>query len=279
MKYVGAHVSISGGVETAPGRGTEIGAKALGIFTKNQRQWRAAPLDEGAIDAFKNNLAEAEIDPSFVVVHDSYLINVGNPDPEKRAQSLKSFIDEARRVEQLGLSLLNFHPGSGLKQITEDETLELISQSMNTVLDETESAVLLIEGTAGQGAHVGYKFEHLAELIQTSRDKKRVGVCLDTCHLFGAGFDLRTPDTYKQAMEEFDRVVGLPYLRAMHINDSKIELGSRKDRHEKIGQGLLGLDAFKNVMGDSRLDGLPMVLETPDPSIWKEEIELLYSLA
>lgn len=278
MKFVGAHVSISGGVETAPGRAMEIGAKALGIFTKNQRQWKAPPLTDESISAFKENLAESEIPPELVVVHDTYLINVGNPEDEKRQQSLNALIDEVRRVEQLGLSLLNFHPGSGLKKITEDETLERIGDAMNTVIDETESGILVIEGTAGQGAHVGYTFEHLAKLIELTKDKKRVGVCLDTCHLFGAGFDLRAPDSYNKVIEDFNSIVGLKYLKAMHINDSKIELGSRKDRHEKIGEGLLGIETFRNVMQDARLDELPLILETPDPSVWKQEIETLYSL-
>jgi deoxyribonuclease IV len=278
MKYVGAHVSISGGVDTAPGRGTEIGAKALGMFTKNQRQWKAPALTDETISAFKANLRESGIAPELVVVHDTYLINIGNPDPEKRQQSLNALINEAHRVEQLGLSLLNFHPGSGLKAITEEETLDLIADGMNTVLSESESAVLLIEGTAGQGAHVGYRFEHLAELISQSKDPSRVGVCLDTCHLFGAGYDLRSEETYESVMNDFGQIVGFPYLKAMHINDSKIDLGSRKDRHEKIGQGLLGIDAFGNLMKDDRLDGLPFVLETPDPASWKEEIETLYSL-
>lgn len=279
MKYVGAHVSISGGVDTAPARGTEIGAKALGIFTKNQRQWKAPALTDETISAFKDNLHQSGIAPELVVVHDTYLINIGNPDPEKRRQSLNALIDEAHRVEQLGLVLLNFHPGSGLNAITEGETLNLIADGMNTVLTESESAVLLIEGTAGQGAHVGYRFEHLAELISQSKDQSRVGVCLDTCHLFGAGYDLRTEETYEVVMNDFERIVGLSYLKAMHINDSKIDLGSRKDRHEKIGQGLLGIDTFKNLMKDDRLEGLPFVLETPDPASWKQEIEDLYSLA
>ena len=278
MKYLGAHVSINGGVDTAPGRATEIGAKALGIFTKNQRQWRAAPLTDETIEAFKANLRTAKIPSELVVVHDSYLINIGNPDPEKRKQSLDAFIDEARRVEQLGLTLLNFHPGSGLKQIDEDETIELIADGMKTVLAEIDTAVLVIEGTAGQGAHVGYKFEHLADLIDKSKGGDRVGVCLDTCHLFGAGFDLRSRETYEEVMSSFDRIVGIEKLKAMHINDSKIDLGSRKDRHEQIGEGLLGIETFKNVMKDKRLEGIPMILETPDPALWKKEIEVLYSL-
>jgi len=278
MKYIGAHVSISGGVETAPGRAQEIGAKALGIFTKNQRQWKAAALTEDSITHFKENLRSAGIDPSLVVVHDSYLINIGNPDKEKRKQSLDALIDEAERVEQLGLTLLNFHPGSGLKELTEDETIAFIGEGINTVLSKTKSAVLLIEATAGQGAHVGYRFEHLAKLIDETEDKSRIGVCVDTCHLFAAGYDIRTPETYSATMNEFSTVVGLDYLKAIHINDSKVEFSSRRDRHEKIGQGHLGIDAFRPLLNDRRLDEIPFVLETPDPSVWAEEINTLYSL-
>jgi deoxyribonuclease IV len=278
MKHIGAHVSISGGVDNAPGRGAELDARAIGMFTKNQRQWKAPPITEEAAAAFKTNLSEAAISPDHVVVHDTYLINLGNPDKEKRTQSLNALIDEAKRVEMLGLTLLNFHPGSGLKQIDESEAISLISAGMKTVLAETETAVLVIEGTAGQGAHVGYKFEHLAEMIDQSGGGERVGVCLDTCHLFGAGYDLRSKEAYEKTIENFDTVVGLNRLMAMHLNDSKIELGSRKDRHEKIGEGLLGIEAFKNLMGDDRLDDLPFVLETPDPEAWKQEIELLYSM-
>ncbi len=278
MKYIGAHVSASGGVHMAPGRAAELNAKAFGVFTKNQRQWKAPPLTKETAAAFKAALTETGIEPGHVVVHDTYLINLGNPDKEKRTQSINALIDEAKRVETLGLTLLNFHPGSGLKQIDENETISLIAAAMKTVLAETETAVLVIEGTAGQGAHVGYKFEHLADMIDQSGGGERVGVCLDTCHLFGAGFDLRSREAYEKTIESFDKIVGLPRLMAMHLNDSKIELGSRKDRHEKIGEGLLGLEAFKNLMGDDRLDELPFVLETPDPDAWKGEIELLYSM-
>ncbi len=278
MKYIGAHVSISGGVETAPGRGMEIGARALGIFTKNQRQWKVPPLTGESIEAFKTALSEAAIAPEHVVVHDSYLINIGNPDPEKRGKSLSSLIDEAKRVEALGLTLLNFHPGSGLGLIGEDETIELIAEGMRKVLSETERATLLVEGTAGQGAHVGYTFDQLKALLDLSDGGERVGICLDTCHLFGAGYDLRTPAAYETTIGKFERTVGLTRLKAMHLNDSKIALGSRKDRHERIGHGLLGLETFKNIMADRRLDGLPFILETPDPDRWKEEIEQLYSI-
>lgn len=278
MKYIGAHVSISGGVETAPGRAQEIGAKALGIFTKNQRRWNASALTEDSISNFKKNLETSGIDPSLVVVHDSYLINIGNPDRGKRKQSLNALIDEAQRVEQLGLTLLNFHPGSGLKEQTEEETIALVGEGINTVLSETKSAVLLIEATAGQGAHVGYRFEHLSKLIENTEQKNRIGVCVDTCHIFAAGYDIRTAKTYAETIDGFDTIVGLEYLKAIHINDSKVEFSSRRDRHEKIGLGYLGLDAFNLLLNDNRLDGLPFILETPDSAAWADEIKTLYSL-
>ena len=279
MKYIGAHVSISGGVEKAPERASEIGARALGMFTKNQRQWKAPPLTEDSAALFRAALAKADIKPDHVVVHDTYLINLGNPDAAKRKQSLEALIDEAKRVEALGLTLLNFHPGSGLGEIGENETLALVGEGMREVLAETEKTILLVEGTAGQGAHVGYTFEHLAQLIEYSDGGKRVGICLDTCHLFGAGFDLRSPDSYEETINRFDGVVGLSRLKAMHLNDSKIELGSRKDRHAKLGEGYLGLETFKHIMEDKRLDELPFILETPDPAAWQGEIEMLYKMS
>ena len=278
MKYIGAHVSISGGVDKAPGRAKEIGAKALGIFTKNQRQWKAPPLTDETASAFSETLKAAGIEPEHVVVHDSYLINIGNPDDEKRNQAIAALLDECRRVEKLGLTLLNFHPGSGLGKIDEDETVTLIAEGMKRVLAETEKAVLVIEGTAGQGAHVGYTFEQLAQLLERSGGGDRAGICLDTCHLFGAGYDLRSSEAYEKTIEEFHAIVGLQHLKAMHLNDSKIELGSRKDRHEKIGEGLLGLDTFGHIMADKRLDERPFILETPDPDSWKSEIETLYGM-
>ncbi len=278
MKYVGAHVSISGGVETAPGRAKEIGAKALGMFTKNQRQWKSPPLTDETASAFTEALEKSGVAPEHVVVHDSYLINIGNPNSEKRKQSLDALIDEAKRVEKLNLTLLNFHPGSGVGKIKESETISLIADGMKAVLDDTENAVLLVEGTAGQGNHVGYTFEHLAQLLELSAGGKRVGICLDTCHLYGAGYDLRSSDAYDQTIRSFDSIVGLNRLKAIHLNDSKIELGSRKDRHEKLGEGYLGLEAFENIMADKRLNELPFILETPDPDSWAKEIETLYSM-
>ncbi len=278
MKYVGAHVSASGGVFNAPKNAVEIGAKAFALFTKNQRQWVAKPLDEKTISKFKEELEKSEILPKHVLPHDSYLINLGHPDPQKREKSLSAFIDEVQRCEQLGLEMLNFHPGSHLKLISEEECLELICESMNETLKKTQNVKLVIENTAGQGSNLGYKMEHLAYLIENSIDKERVGVCIDTCHLFVSGYDIRTKETYEETMRKFDTIIGFKYLAGMHLNDSKPDLGSRVDRHHSIGKGKLGLDAFEFIMNDERIDDIPMVLETIDESIWAQEIKLLYSL-
>jgi len=276
-KFVGAHVSASGGVENAPKNAQNIGAKAFALFTKNQRQWKAKPLTKESIDEFKKNLELAEILPQHILPHDSYLINLGHPEEEKRQKSLESFIDEVKRCEQLGLDRLNFHPGSHLKKISEEECLEKIADSMNETLRQTKDVILVIENTAGQGSNLGYKFEHLAYLIDKSEDKSRVGVCIDTCHMFTAGYDIRDKESYDKTWDEFEKLVGFEYLKGMHINDSKPDLGSRVDRHHSLGEGKIGLDAFKFIMNDKRMDDIPLVLETIDDSIWDKEIELLYS--
>jgi len=277
-KFVGAHVSASGGVYNAPLNAKAIGAKAFALFTKNQRQWKAKPLDEKTIEKFKTNLKESGIEPKHVLPHDSYLINLGHPEDEKRQKSLEAFIDEVKRCEQLGLDKLNFHPGSHLKKISEEECLDRIAEAMNITLNETEGVTLVIENTAGQGSNLGYKFEHLAYLIDKCEDKSRVGVCLDTCHTFTAGYDLRTREAYDATMKMFDEIVGFEYLKGMHINDSKPPLGSRVDRHHSLGQGELGWEPFKFIMNDPRMDDIPLILETIDESIWAQEIQALYDL-
>jgi deoxyribonuclease-4 len=277
MKYIGAHVSAAGGVFNAPINAQKIGAKAFALFTKNQRQWKAKPLDEETISLFKKNLETAEILPCHVLPHDSYLINLGHPEEEKRQKSLDAFIDEVQRCEQLGLDRLNFHPGSHLKKISTQECLERISNSMNETLEKTKDVTLVIENTAGQGSNLGFDFAHLGYLIENSIDKDRVGVCIDTCHMFTAGYDIRTREAYDKTWQEFDEIVGFKYLKGMHINDSKPELGSHVDRHDSLGKGKIGLDAFKFIMNDERMDDIPLVLETIDDTIWDKEIELLYS--
>jgi deoxyribonuclease-4 len=277
-KYVGAHVSASGGVFNAPLNAMEIGAKAFALFTKNQKQWSAKPLDDETIALFKENLAKSGVLPKHVLPHDSYLINLGHPEEEKRLKSLEAFIDETRRCEQLGLELLNFHPGSHLKQISEEECIERIAASMNETLNVTNGVTLVIENTAGQGSNLGWRFEQIAAIIERVEDKSRVGVCIDTCHMFTAGYDIRTKESYEQTWSEFDRIVGINYLKGMHINDSKPDLGSRVDRHDSIGKGKLGVEPFRFIMNDPRMDDIPLVLETIDETIWAQEIELLYSL-
>jgi deoxyribonuclease-4 len=278
MKYVGAHVSASGGVENAPENARKIGAKAFALFTKNQKQWFAKPLTAESINKFKDRCEEYGYPPELILPHDSYLINLGNPVPENLEKSRKAFLDEMQRCEQLGLKLLNFHPGAHLKKISESQCLETIAESINMVLEKTSGVTAVIENTAGQGSNVGYKFEHLAAIIEMVDDKSRVGVCLDTCHTYTAGYDIKSETGYIATFEEFDRVVGFEYLKGMHLNDSKKELGSRVDRHDSIGKGLMGIEVFRRMMNDPRFDNIPLILETPDDTLWEEEIKLLYSL-
>ncbi|MCT7645755.1 deoxyribonuclease IV [Aliarcobacter butzleri] len=277
MKYVGAHVSASGGVFNAPINATQIGAKAFALFTKNQRQWSAKALDNKTIDLWFKELEKSKIELKHILPHDSYLINLGHPDSDAREKSIESFLDEVQRCEILALDRLNFHPGSHLRKISEEECLDNIAESMNRVIDKTSGVKLVIENTAGQGSNLGYKFEHLAYIIDKIEDKSRVGVCIDTCHMFTAGYDIRTREAYDKTWNEFEKIVGFKYLSGMHINDSKPELGSRVDRHDSLGCGKIGWDAFEFIMNDKRMDDIPLVLETIDESIWAEEIKTLYS--
>lgn len=293
MKFVGAHVSASGGVDNAPLNAMAIGAKAFALFTKNQRQWVAKPLETKTIDAFQKNLEDSGILPKHILPHDSYLINLGHPEVEKLEKSREAFVDELERCRILGLDRLNFHPGSHLVKIakkdpeymdklmqTELGCLDVIAESLNRAIEATSDSnvKLVIENTAGQGSNLGYKFEHLAHIIDKVEDKSRVGVCIDTCHMFTAGYDIRTRETYDATWNSFDTIVGSKYLMGMHINDSKPPLGSRVDRHHSLGQGEIGWDAFRFIMNDSRMDDIPLVLETIDESIWSEEIRALYAL-
>ena len=276
MKRGGAHVSASGGVENAPLNAKEIGAKAFALFTKNQRRWEAKPLEIRKIEKFKENCQEHDFKPEHILPHDSYLINLGHPEKEGIEKSRLGFLDEIQRGEQLGLVKLNFHPGSHLKKISPEECLRRIAESINITLDKTKSVTAVIENTAGQGGHLGYRFEHLAEIIDQVEDKERIGVCLDTCHSFTAGYDLRTKKACDATFKEFGDIVGFQYLKGMHLNDSKPDLGSRVDRHDSLGKGKLGLEVFKYVMNDKRFEEIPMVLETIDETIWAEEIKMLY---
>ncbi|MCU7815043.1 MAG: deoxyribonuclease IV [Candidatus Thiodiazotropha sp. (ex Rostrolucina anterorostrata)] len=278
MKYVGAHVSASGGVENAPLNAQAIGAKSFALFTKNQRQWHAKPLTESAVVAFRKNLDKTGIKSRHVLPHDSYLINLGHPEPEGLEKSRTAFLDEMQRCELLGLSLLNFHPGATLRKISEKDSLQLVADSINQVLQQTQGVTAVIENTAGQGSTLGYRFEHLAAIIDGVEDKTRVGVCLDTCHTFVAGYDMRTEESCENTFAEFDRVVGFSYLCGMHLNDSKPDLGARVDRHHSLGQGKLGWEVFRYIMHDKRFDDIPLVLETVDDTLWPDEIAALYAI-
>ena len=278
MKYVGAHVSASGGVFNAPLNAVAIGAKAFALFTKNQRQWNAKELDKTTVDKWFEALEKSKIQVKHILPHDSYLINLGHPESDAREKSLESFIGEIKRCEILGLDRLNFHPGSHLRKISEEECLNAIAQSLNYAIDATNDVKMVIENTAGQGSNMGYKFEHLAYIIDKIEDKSRVGVCIDTCHMFTAGYDIRTRETYDKTWTLFDQIVGRQYLMGMHINDSKPDLGSKVDRHDSLGVGKIGWDAFGFIMNDERMDDIPLILETINEEIWAEEIEALYNL-
>jgi len=291
-KFFGAHVSSSGGVQNAPLNAMAIGAKSFALFTKNQKRWDSKPFETKTLDAWFKNLEDSKILPKHILPHDSYLINLGNPDEQKLIKSRMAFIDELERCDTLGLDRLNFHPGSHLVKLSkkdpnyqenlysaEIQCLELISESINIALDRTQNVKAVIENTAGQGTNLGYKFEHLAYIIDKIEDKSRIGVCIDTCHMFTAGYDIRTKEAYEKTWAEFDKIVGFEFLCGMHINDSKPELGTKVDRHESLGIGKIGIDAFEMIAQDNRMDDIPLILETPNPDIWEQEIEQLYKLA
>ncbi|MBQ2367021.1 MAG: deoxyribonuclease IV [Bacteroidaceae bacterium] len=275
MKYIGAHVSASGGVENAPANALAIGADAFALFTKNQRQWVSAPLSEKSINLFKQRLEQGNLDARYILPHDSYLINLGSPDEEGLQKSRAAFFDEMNRCEQLGLQMLNFHPGSHLNKISVEQCLDTIAESINMALERTSGVTAVIENTAGQGSNVGNRFEHIRYIIDKVDDKSRVGVCIDTCHTYSAGYDI--VGEYDAVFEEFDKVIGFGYLRGVHLNDSKKQLASRVDRHDSLGDGTLGIDFFKRFMRDERFDNMPIILETPDEARWRDEIVLLRS--
>ena len=279
MKFFGAHVSAAGGVENAPRNAGKIGATAFALFTKNQRQWSAAPLTAAQIGGFGAACAELGYAPAQILPHDSYLINLGHPEPEALAKSRGAFFDEMARCEALGLDRLNFHPGSHLNRIAPERSLDLVAESINLALDRTQGVTAVIENTAGQGSNLGSSFEQLAYLIERVEDRSRVGVCIDTCHAFAAGYDLRTAEACDRTFAEFDRIVGFRYLRGMHLNDAMKPLGSRVDRHAPLGEGQIGTECFRYIARDARFDDMPLILETPDEERWPEEIALLKAFA
>lgn len=276
MKYIGAHVSTEKGVSQAPLNAHNIGARAFALFTRNPSRWQSKPISDKEAELFRQRCAEFGFGPEHILPHDSYLINLGAPDPEKLALSREAFLDELHRCEQLGLTMLNFHPGSHLNLVDPDKCLSTIAESINMALDQTTGVKAVIESTAGQGSNLGHKFEQIAAIIDQVEDKSRIGVCVDTCHSFSAGYDLVTPEGYEHTWAEFDRIIGLNYLSGLHLNDSKRGIGSRIDRHESLGQGTLGEGFFRMLMADPRMDNIPLILETPNTDLWAEEIKWLY---
>ncbi|WP_022670199.1 deoxyribonuclease IV [Hippea alviniae] len=275
MKHIGAHVSASGGVFNAPVRAKQIGADAFALFVKNQRQWKAKPLDKDTVEKFKQNCKELGFESKYILPHAGYLINLGSVVEENAKKSFESFKDEVLRVKELSLNKINVHPGAHLNKISEIECIKLVAKNINRIIEETEDVIIVIENTAGDGTHIGYRFEHLRDIIDSVKDKKRIGVCIDTCHMFAAGYDIRDKESFFKTWEKFDEIVGFELLKGVHLNDSKVELGSRVDRHESIGKGKIGIDAFKLLMRDRRFDDIPLILETPNNSIWADEIKML----
>lgn len=278
MKYIGAHVSVAGGVSNSPVNAHEIGAKAFALFTGMSSRWQSKPISDTQCELFNRYCQEYGYSPEVILPHDNFLINLGSPDKAKLAMSRKSFLEEMERCMQLGLTMLNFHPGSHLNEMSEDECLDRIAESINITLDKTAGVKAVIENTAGQGSNLGFDFAHISHIISKVEDKSRVGVCIDTCHAYSAGYDLRTEDGYRRTWEEFDDIVGREYLCALHLNDDKRELGSHIDRHAPIGEGTLGKEFFIRLVNDPRFDNMPLILETPDESRWPEEISWLYSM-
>jgi len=275
---LGAHVSVQGGVSKAPERGRELTCDCMQIFSKNQMMWRAKPLELEEAEAFVRASKEHRI--AETVIHDSYLINLASPDKALLKQSREAFLDEMVRAKHLGVKSLIFHPGAHVGS-GEAVGLKRIAEGMDWARKElgSDDVTLVLENTAGQGSVLGYSFDQLARVIDLLEDPKGAGVCLDTCHAYVAGYDLRTKAGYEATMRQFDDTVGLDRLRAMHLNDSKGKQGSRLDRHDDIGKGFLGLECFKNIMNDTRLEGIPLVLETPGgEKTYKQELKTLRSL-
>jgi deoxyribonuclease IV len=277
-KYIGAHVSAAGGVDKAIDNANSINAKAFSLFVKNQRQWNAKSLDEKIINTFKTKIRKNPITTKYILPHAGYLINIAAPNAEKRQKSVKSLIDELNRCNQLGLSFLNIHPGSHLREISEQESLDLAVESIEEAIAEVPNISVILETTAGQGSNLGYKFEHLGHIINKISNKSRIGVCIDTCHTFSAGYNLSEPTGYNLAIKEFEKHIGFEYLKGIHLNDTKFGCGKRKDRHEQIGKGFLGINFFERFMNDPHFDNMPIILETPDPTQWEKEFELLYNM-
>lgn len=278
MKYLGAHVSAEGGVFNAVKNAVDIEAKAFALFVKNQRQWEAKPLEKSVANKFKTALKEHNFSNKFILPHAGYLINLGHPNPENRKKSTDSFIDELKRCRDLGLIYLNIHPGSHLREISADMCIGYIAESIDICHEAVPEVKIVLENTAGQGSNLGCRFEEIADIIKRVSAPENIGVCLDTCHTFSSGYDIKDPSVYEDTFSRFGDIIGFQKLDGIHLNDSKVPMGSHKDRHESIGKGFLGIEFFKRFMNDSRFDDIPIILETIDDTIWKEEIRMLYSM-
>lgn len=271
MRFIGPHVSAAGSPAAAIANALSVGATGFALFVKNQRQWVGKPLPEADATAFAAAMAAAPYTACQVLPHAGYLINLANPDPKKHAKSMASFLDELHRCEVLGLDRLNLHPGSHLNQLSPEAACDRVAESINRALTETQGVTVVIENTAGQGAYLGAKPSELGRILSGVEDKTRIGFCLDTAHTFAAGYDIRTPDGWNAFLDEVDAAVGLHRLRGLHLNDSKGALGSHLDRHESLGKGFLGWELFETIARDPRMDGIPLILETPDDTLWPEE--------
>lgn len=279
MKFIGPHVSISGGVENAPLNAASFGAAGFAMFTKNQRQWSAPAITPESAAKFKANCLACGFTPEMILPHDSYLINLGQPDPVKRANALKAFTDELERCAVLGLTMLNFHPGSHLKLVSEAEGCRIIAESVREALEKVPGVCAVFENTAGQGSNLGYSFEQLASMLEMVDMPERTGVCIDTCHAFAAGYDLSNDEGFEKTFAEFDRLIGWKFLKGMHLNDSKGVLSGHLDRHSPLGSGTIGMATFEKIASDPRFDRIPLILETPDESLWQSEISHLLDKA
>ena len=273
-QLLGAHTSTSGGVSKAIERANKLNFSAIQIFTKNNNRWFSKPLEEDEIEKFRSLDDKSTV--KFIVSHDSYLINLCSSNPEILEKSQNAFIDELTRCELLGIPYLNFHTGSHTGR-GEDDGLKVISDSINIAHSKTKGFNIssMLEITTGQGTVLGYRFEQINKIIESIEEVERMSVCIDTAHMFAAGYDFRDEESYIKTMQEFDDIIGIDRLKCFHINDSKKELGSRVDRHENIGKGFIGLDGFRNIMNDKRLTTIPKILETPKG---KEQLEDLENL-
>lgn len=276
MKYIGVHVSAAGGIAQAVLRAYKLNATAFSLFLKNPLRWHhPIPFSKETIRRFRKLCNKYNFSAEQIMPHSSYLINLGHPIKTQLEKYREAFIDEIKLCNQLGLRLLNFHPGNPLRQIDEETCLKRIAESVNIALDKTQNVTLVIENTAGQGSNLGFLFEHLAAIISNIEDKSRIGVCIDTCHAFAAGYNLSNQIEFERTFIKYDKIIGFNYLRGMHLNDAKSGFNSRIDRHHNLGLGNIGKSVFSWIMRDNRFNGIPLILETTNQILWKEEITWL----